>query len=81
MASTILTAIYPNSATPAVPSHAAGENLAHSNGAMDAQICRRYHLIVGAEVDMPTLTINKLTHVYPNGVKTLGAISLEVPQD
>ncbi len=29
---------------------------------------------------MPTLTIDKLTHVYPNGVKALDAISLEIPQ-
>ena len=29
---------------------------------------------------MPTLTIDKLTHVYPNGVKALDAISLDIPQ-
>jgi ABC-2 type transport system ATP-binding protein len=31
-------------------------------------------------IDMPTLTIDKLTHVYPNGVKALDAVSLEIPQ-
>jgi ABC-2 type transport system ATP-binding protein len=29
---------------------------------------------------MPTLTIDKLTHVYPNGVKALDAVSLDIPQ-
>jgi ABC-2 type transport system ATP-binding protein len=29
---------------------------------------------------MPTLTIDKLTHVYPNGVKALDGISLDIPQ-
>ena len=29
---------------------------------------------------MPTLTIDRLTHVYPNGVKALDALSLEIPQ-
>jgi ABC-2 type transport system ATP-binding protein len=29
---------------------------------------------------MPTLTIDQLTHVYPNGVKALDAVSLDVPQ-
>jgi ABC-2 type transport system ATP-binding protein len=29
---------------------------------------------------MPTLTIDKLTHVYPNGVKALDAVSLNIPQ-
>ena len=29
---------------------------------------------------MPTLTINKLTHVYPNGVKALDSVSLHIPQ-
>ncbi|HEX4024407.1 MAG TPA: ABC transporter ATP-binding protein [Steroidobacteraceae bacterium] len=29
---------------------------------------------------MPTLTIDKLTHVYPNGVKALDAVSLHIPQ-
>jgi ABC-2 type transport system ATP-binding protein len=33
-----------------------------------------------AEVDMPTLIIDKLTHVYPNGVKALDAVSLHIPQ-
>ncbi|HEY6456600.1 MAG TPA: ABC transporter ATP-binding protein [Steroidobacteraceae bacterium] len=28
---------------------------------------------------MPTLTIDKLTHVYPNGVKALDAVSLDIP--
>jgi ABC-2 type transport system ATP-binding protein len=29
---------------------------------------------------MPTLTIDKLTHIYPNGVKALDAVSLEIPK-
>jgi ABC-type multidrug transport system ATPase subunit len=29
---------------------------------------------------MPTLTIDRLTHVYPNGVKALDAVSLDIPQ-
>ena len=29
---------------------------------------------------MPTLIIDKLTHVYPNGVKALDAVSLNIPQ-
>ena len=29
---------------------------------------------------MPTLTIDKLTHVYPNGVKALDTVSLDIPQ-
>lgn len=29
---------------------------------------------------MPTLTIDRLTHVYPSGVKALDAVSLEIPQ-
>jgi ABC-2 type transport system ATP-binding protein len=29
---------------------------------------------------MPTLTIDQLTHVYPNGVKALDAVSLDIPQ-
>jgi ABC-2 type transport system ATP-binding protein len=29
---------------------------------------------------MPTLTIDKLTHVYPNGVKALDSVSLDIPQ-
>jgi len=28
---------------------------------------------------MPTLTIEKLTHIYPNGVKALDAVSLTIP--
>src|SRR5476651_2771750 len=28
---------------------------------------------------MPTLTIDKLTHVYPNGVKALDGVSLTIP--
>src|SRR5450432_542690 len=28
---------------------------------------------------MPTLTIDKLTHVYPNGVKALDAVTLTIP--
>ena len=28
---------------------------------------------------MPTLTIDKLTHVYPNGVKALGGVTLTIP--
>jgi ABC-2 type transport system ATP-binding protein len=29
---------------------------------------------------MPTLTIEQLTHIYPNGVKALDAVSLNIPQ-
>ena len=29
---------------------------------------------------MPKLTIDKLTHVYPNGVKALDTVSLDIPQ-
>jgi len=29
---------------------------------------------------MPTLTIDKLTHIYPSGVKALDAVSLNIPQ-
>ena len=28
---------------------------------------------------MPTLAIDKLTHVYPNGVKALDEVSLTIP--
>ncbi|HLY79797.1 MAG TPA: ATP-binding cassette domain-containing protein, partial [Caulobacteraceae bacterium] len=28
---------------------------------------------------MPTLTVEKLTHVYPNGVKALDGVSLTIP--
>jgi len=31
-------------------------------------------------IDMPTLTIESLTHIYPSGVKALDAVSLHIPQ-
>ena len=34
---------------------------------------------MGAKINMPKLTIDKLTHVYPNGVKALDAVSLNIP--
>src|SRR5215469_7706937 len=33
-----------------------------------------------AVIDMPTLTIESLTHIYPSGVKALDAVSLHIPQ-